>query len=185
MANNCIYMMHVKGKKESIDEFFTELRDYERVPHFWRVFSAELTDLEECADGTCIAEIIGDCAWSVDCCMLDGFGTYANDCPQGSTSLKKESERLQLEIEVFSEESGLEFQEHYHYAYGKEIANESIECTMYMFDEDEFDADCLEEAFELFLDNIGMANSGLTLSDLHCGDTLTIGGFDNYGNFSF
>ena len=185
MANNCFYMMRVKGKKENVDEFFKELRDYQHIPHFWRVFSAEMKDLEDCADGTCVAEIIGDCAWSVDCCMLDGPGSYANDRPQESTSLKKESERLQLEIEVFSEEPGCAFQEHYHYACGKEIANESVEWKMYIFEQDEYDPDSREEAFELFLDDIGMAKSGLSLSDLRFDDTLSIGGFDDYGIFSF
>ena len=71
-----------------------------------------------------IAVIIGDCAHSVYTCMCKGEHTYANDFPEGSTSLQEESKILNLEIECYSEEIGSEFMEHYHYCNGNELADE-------------------------------------------------------------
>ena len=185
MANNCFFTMHVKGKKENVDEFFTELRDYEHIPHFWRVFSADRLDLQTDPDGTVVAEIIGDCAWSVYCCMLDGAGTYAHDCPEVSTSLQKESERLSLAIEVFSEESGAEFQEHYHYEDGEEIANEDVKWESYWFDEDRYDTPTREEKFAAFLKENDLSAKDYSLEDLDDCDCVHSGGFGYYGDFAF
>lgn len=185
MANNCFYTMHVKGKKENIDAFFAELRDYERVPHFWRVFSADRLDLQTDPDGTVVAEIIGDCAWSVYCCMTDGAGTYAHDCPDVSTSLQKESKRLSLAIEVFSEEPACEFQEHYHYEDGAEIANEDVKWHSYRFDEDRYDAPTREEKFAAFLKENDLSAKAYSLEDLDDCDCVHSGGFGYYGDFAF
>ena len=185
MANNCFFTMHVKGKKENVDEFFAELRDYERVPHFWRVFSADRLDLQTEPDGTVVAEIIGDCAWSVYCCMCDGAGTYAKDCPQVSTSLQKESKRLSLAIEIFSEEPGAEFQEHYHYEHGERIAAEDVKWHSFWFDEDAYDAPTREEKFAAFLTANDLRPADYSLDDLDDCDCVHSGGFGNYGDFAF
>ena len=185
MDNGCIFMMHVKGKKENVDEFCKELRDYDHVPHFWRVFSADRLDLQTDPDGTVAAEIIGECAWSVRACMLDGEGTYAHNCPQVSTSLQKESERLSLAIEVYSEEPLDEFQEHYHYEYGAEIANEKVEWKSYWFDEEKYNGPSLEEDFAAFLKDNGLSAEDYSLDDLDYYEAVHSGGFDYYGDFSF
>ena len=166
MANNCFFTMHVKGKKENVDEFFAELRDYERVPHFWRVFSADRLDLQSEPDGTVVAEIIGD-------------------CPEVSTSLQKESKRLSLAIEVFSEEPGAEFQEHYHYEYGERIAAEDVKWHSFWFDEDAYDAPTREEKFAAFLKENDLRASDYSLADLDDCDCVHSGGFGNYGDFAF
>ena len=185
MANNCFFTMHVKGKKENVDAFFAELRDYERVPHFWRVFSADRLDLQTEPDGTVVAEIIGDCAWSVYCCMCEGAGTYAKDCLEVSTSLQKESKRLSLAIEVFSEEPGAEFQEHYHYEHGERIAAEDVKWHSFWFDEDAYDAPTREEKFAAFLKERGLDPDAYSLDDLDEEDCVYSGGFSCYGDFAF
>ena len=185
MANNCFFTMHVKGKKENVDAFFAELRDYERVPHFWRVFSADMLLLQSEPDGTVVAEIIGDCAWSVHCCMCDGEGTYAKDCPEVSTSLQKESERLSLAIEVFSEEYGVGFQEHYRYENGAETACEETDWDSYWFDERAYDAPTREEKFAAFLKERGLDPDAYSLDDLDEEDCVYSGGFSYYGDFAF
>ncbi len=185
MANNCFYHMRVMGSKEGIGEFLKVMTDYNHTPHFWRVFSAEVSELEPNDDGTFTADINGDCAWSVHSCMRDGHGTYAKDRPQISTSLKRESKRLRLEIEVFAEEPGIGFQEHYRYKNGKELANEVENWDVYMFEEDEYNCESREAAFACFLKEYGLTGHGFTLRSLRLDNTLTLGGLADYCDFAF
>lgn len=185
MANNCFYMMHVKGKKENVDEFFAELRDYEHIPHFWRVFSADRLDLQNEPDGTVVAEIIGDCANSICDCMTDGPGTYAADNPQVSTSLQKESERLSLAIEVYAEEPIGDFQEHYRYEYGAETASEYAGRKRNRFVEDAYDAPTREEKFAAFLAAHDLQPTDYSMDDLDDCGCVHSGGFSYYGDFVF
>lgn len=129
MPNYCDYDMRVVGKKENVDEFINVIKaDYnygKEIPatskHLFRVFEADVLD-DYCytkEDGRYSCDINGYCAWSVYCCMLEGTGTYYNDCKERypdkfmGTSLLKLSKELDLDIEVFSEEPGVCFSEHY------------------------------------------------------------------------
>lgn len=108
MANNCSFNMKVVADNiENINKFISELQDGNT---FYRVFSAEAE--APCKEGARYSAcIFGDCAWSVYCSMIDvDDNTYA--------TLETESERLGLEIEVFSTEPGLCFAEHYIYKKG-------------------------------------------------------------------
>ena len=121
MPNYCDYAMRVKGTYEAIDEMEKRLTDYDHTPHFWRVFEANRTDgiseVPEGDDADMVTEFSGTCAWSVFSCMCKGKGTYANDCTDKSvtTSLSETAKELELEIEVYSEEPGIGFAEHYLY----------------------------------------------------------------------
>ena len=136
MPNYCYYEMRVRGKRENIEEFVKVMTDYERPKHFWRVFSAYTDYDEPDENGLTTAMISGDCAWSVHCCMCIGPCTYAGDADEEyRTSLQDESKRLQLEIEVYSDEPGMAFQEHYHYDKGEELEAECVDCCHYWFEE--------------------------------------------------
>lgn len=124
MPNYCNYSMRVVGKETNVDEFINIIQtDYAFDDngkcsvdrHFWRVFEAEVTN-ENIKDDIKSVIIDGYCAWSVYSCMFDGHLTYQHDHPDakaGGTTLQFESARLNLDIEVFSEEPGCAFMEHY------------------------------------------------------------------------
>ena len=134
MPNYCNYSMCVVGKKENIEEFIKVIQadynygamefSYDR--HMFRVFEAVCDEIEERFDGRYQVIINGYCAWSVASCMLEHgyYREFKKDYGSNfrGTTLPIESERLNLDIEVFSEESGMCFQEHYI------ISNGDIEC---------------------------------------------------------
>lgn len=100
----------------------------------WRVFDCHFdfepfADLSEDADMTLY--LSGYCAWSVFSCMLEGPFSYHDDnhdeCIKKygkdySLSLPSACKELSLEIEVFSNEPGMCFAEHYHVMPTGEIA---------------------------------------------------------------
>lgn len=176
MANNCEYVMRVKGASKDVDSFVTLIQaEYDEVPkHFWRVFTADVMSYDdECGDNeTKIVDICGDCAWSVHSCMCEGVGTYSSDNSETSTSLREQSELLDLEIEVFSSEPGIGFQEHFLFKQGKEFLNECVDYSeMYFQDEDDFNL-AKEEGF----------CGTYTWNDVVDG-IIKEGGIDNWGCF--
>ena len=135
--------MRIVGKKAAVDEFIKVVESdyhysdegvyrgsYDR--HLSRIFNREVTSYIAEASGQCAAEISGDCAWSVYSCMTEGgyfsrrfFEDYSDR--SHATTLKLESGKLGLEIEVFSEESGLGFREHFLYDNGETIIDECFD----------------------------------------------------------
>lgn len=136
MANNCFYQVQVQGKEENVNEFIEIIQaDYsydtanKRIPdrHFWRVFEA-CVDNEVVENGIKTALITGDCAWSVYSCMCDGAHTYQSSNPgRNGTTLKIESERLHLAIEVYSEECGMGFMEHFVFVNGEQLVDMCVD----------------------------------------------------------
>lgn len=196
MANDCNYEMKVTGHPEDIKEFIKVIQaDYNYIKqefsyerHLYRVFEAEYCELEE-EDAenniwSCI--IYGYCAWSVYCCMLEGPSTYYNEnypyhtvyidgknieILSKGTSLIKESAKLNLTIEVFSEEIGMGFQEHFVIEYGECIINECVDYKEYYWDKKE------HPTLEEFNAEHG---TNFTLEDDSDQDTFYIGGFGEW-----
>lgn len=127
MANYCYYEMKVVGKENNVKELVkyleanyeykgNELVMCEADKHFFRVFYAEVID-EYGADKGYINLISGDCAWSTFSCMLKGehsyYDIFKNRKGFKGTNLVDASRDLSLDIEVFSEEPGCGFMEHY------------------------------------------------------------------------
>lgn len=148
MPNYCGYEMKIKGSMGDIERVVACLKEeysYSdgRKPdhkHFFRVFSAyDDIEAEDNGDGTFTKTIYGDCAWSVHSCMQDGVGTYYGDCAEkyGSrfmgTTLAEQS--IGCEIEVFGEESGINFSEHYIYEDGECILDEEVDTELAGYDE--------------------------------------------------
>lgn len=139
MPNYCNYSMCVVGKKESVEEFIKVMNagynygtmefDYDR--HMFRVFEAVNDEIEEIDNEKFRTVINGYCAWSVHSCMFeDGYyGDIKRDYPDNfrGTTLPLESERLGIDIEVFSEESGMCFQEHYIIIDGELVREETTD----------------------------------------------------------
>lgn len=138
MANTCTFSMSVLGRPEDLNKFIEIMKaNYDEKEkdcpkHMWRtqVLDTEITEVDE--DNLAIGNISGECAWSVHSCMRDGAGSYQSNYPNGrGTTLLKESKVLNLVIEVYSEEPGMLFQEHYLYANGEELINDCIDIVIY------------------------------------------------------
>ena len=138
MPNYCNYEMKIKGSKNAINRVLACLKAdynyYEGKPsqkHFFRVFGAYEDDFEKNDDGTYTLFVYGDCAWSVRSCMCSGHGTYydsiKSEYPKefmGTTLLEQSRD---CEIEVFSEEEGMEFSEHYLFKNGECLCDDTAQ----------------------------------------------------------
>ena len=172
MPNYCNYSMKVNGTKANVDEFIKIIQtDYNFDDngkcnvdrHFWRVFEADVTD-EIIEDDFKSVIITGYCAWSVYSCMFDGPNTYQSHHPNpedGGTTLPLESARLQLDIELFSEEPGCEFMEHYLIRNGEVEIDDCVEFSEYCTDDyetveemnDDLETDITQEEFNYANEN--------------------------------
>ena len=131
--------MHVKGLPENVREFY-EILNYEKDIYFSRIFDAELGPSYPCNDGTIVSDIFGACAWSVWSCMFSGDGTYFGEDAvkpreDGRSNIFIESKRLSLKIEIYSEEPGVGFAEHYIVDNGVMIENEECKYEEYWVDD--------------------------------------------------
>ena len=138
MPNYCEYEMKIKGSKKAIERVINCLKqdyNYSKCKpshkHFFRVF--ECFDDEEFVkneDGTFTKFVWGDCAWSVHSCMLKGQNTYydsvKNDFPNIFMGTDLEEQSKDCEIEVFSEEEGCAFSEHYIFKNGKCLLDDCV-----------------------------------------------------------
>ena len=124
MPNYCDYEMKVVGTKKQIQNVIDTLKadyDYnEGKPthkHLFRVFDVNEGEFEKEDNGLYSMYIFGYCAWSIYSCMCKGEHTYYNDVKKDfpnifmGTTLQELSKGCK--IEVFSEEEGMEFSEHY------------------------------------------------------------------------
>lgn len=123
MANDCCYEMHVRSRTEEELKRFVNIMQYEDEEHLHRIF-----DAVERYEGPFNVVIEGSCAWSVHCCMCDGEGSFYDAAKERitskSTTLKLLSKELHLEIEIFSEEPGMGFMEHYKFINGEQTIDE-------------------------------------------------------------
>lgn len=145
MPNLCDYDMRVEGKKENIEKL-QRIMKYEEEVHMYRIFSADIYDLEKKNEDTCVASICGDCAWSVYVCMMEGDVCYFQGEKDG-TSLIKLSKELDLKIEIYSSESGIGFQEHYYIEKGRCVIEEETEYMEYWFETKNMTKEELENEF--------------------------------------
>lgn len=149
MPNYCSYLMCVKGKKENIKEFIKVIKadynygamEFSFDRHMFRVFAADYDEIEQIGENAYQVLINGYCAWSVSSCMLDSLHSYYASCKEKykenfrGTTLPIESKRLNLDIEVFSEESGMCFQEHYIIRNGIMEVDDCVDWNEYFLEE--------------------------------------------------
>ena len=154
MPNICTGFMNVRGRSDCVDEFIKILqadysyykdrenkdyswcadpKNFSHIPHFFRVFDAYLMD-DPVYHGAIYkgVSISFELAWSVYSCMFPGPFTYYNDFQEDhpnehfGSNILIESKRLGLEIEVWSYEPGMAFQEHYKICSGILVKNEEF-----------------------------------------------------------
>ena len=132
VANNCEYIMKVVGSETSLQKWVEKMNDYEEKNHFFRIFSCEVYEKGVEDNGMYYYKICGDCAWSLEsCCRASGYS--------GGVDLFEVNTRdLQLIMEAYSKEVGMEFQEHYIYKYGKCLADECEKYCEYWWDTYEY-----------------------------------------------
>lgn len=131
MANNCFYQMKIAGTKKNCQKWLDRMNDYEEDNHFWRIFNAEIIN-ESGDDDDYEMEISGDCAWSLEsCCRASGYS-------DGVDLFRVNTQDLDITMEAYSKEPGLEFSEHYIYEKGVCIADECVPYREYYWDTDEY-----------------------------------------------
>lgn len=137
MANYCAYDMRVRGNRKAVNKLLRILQYKDKKYHFFRVFDAEMWDMriDEDDETLVTASIYGNCAWSVAACMTGCDWSYAAEVKdqQDCATLQSMSEKLHLDIEVWSEEPGVGFQEHYRYRDGEELENECFDDYVYAY----------------------------------------------------
>lgn len=133
MANNCYYILLAVSKNKESLERLHKIMNYKDEEYFiYRCFEATESSISE-EDGFYTIEISGDCAWS---CFkwfesvekpdelltrtVDPQGLHSCD-PAHYISLDLLCKKLEIGIELYSEESGCCFQEHYHVNHKGEI----------------------------------------------------------------
>ena len=169
MPNICDYAMGIEGKQENIHKLHTIMskEDYTSGPHLFRVFDADLIQ-----DDEDFGEIVGSCAWSVSVCMLEESSAayiHGDDASSNGTSLERLSKDLELKIEIYSDEPGVGFQEHYVIENG-EITVKEIEDVEYYWT-DEFDTvEEFNKAYNLNVSKVAYENE----------DQIQIGGYEEW-----
>lgn len=115
MSNVCTGTLGVRGSEEGLRKTKAILMG-EADKHLAR---SEFTYIGK-AEG--VEYYFFDCAWSVYSCMCSGEHTYYGDGKNAAlTTLQEISEENGVFIEVYAEEIGIGFREHYVYDNGKEI----------------------------------------------------------------
>lgn len=195
MPNICYYSMRIQGKSNDVEEVVKTIKAYynydtlefSHTQHLFRVFEADIIeDYEE--DDIRSVQIDGECAWSVYSCMMSGKHTYYDifkddfkDDFRGTT-LTKLSKETHTMIEVFSEEIGVGFQEHYLIKHGQFLIKESI--PYYEIDKDELEEDniTIEKRIEQINEEIiPMGEQAFAMDNVKDeGDVYIVGGVGNW-----
>lgn len=138
---NADYSYYNKKEDGSIDfsnnKWCTDPKNFTHIPHFFRIFEVyDLYDYYASAVYKCV-ELNISCAWSVFVCMFPGKFSYYDNFERDhhgehyGTNIIEVSKRLQLEIEIWSREEGLEFQEHYKICSGVLVINQELDIQSY------------------------------------------------------
>lgn len=160
MANSCHYYMNIYGEVANIREFIRAMRHEGEYTDggVGRVFSCD----EIVHYITCLCE--GDCAWSVLTAMRNG---------SDPNNIEKLSKRLHLDIEVYSSEYGVGFEEHFVVSDGNVIVDECVDA--YTWSVDDIDDD--------FFENKMVIDAGITrdnYEDFIVDDYITVGGYKDW-----
>ena len=140
MANICNFSMVVKGKKENIEQF-TDMMKQKGTVWMGRGAVIDFTDMEELENGNYRCQIDGDTKWSVYSSMVLNavsmrenpdmwyFEEGIDKTKLSFVTIFEACEKLELAMEVYSEECGNGFQEHYLFDEGQLIIDETVEYT--------------------------------------------------------
>lgn len=137
MGNICSFTMVVKGKRENI-YIFDDWMNQRGIIWMGRGAEASIDSIEK-ADGKNRAKISGWCKNSIDSALVSdaidmrkrpehwsGGGYDHNGYKLKFVTLYEACKELNLDMEVYSEEPGCEFQEHYLYRDGRLEVDETV-----------------------------------------------------------
>lgn len=153
MPNYCNFDIHMSGPREKLEKLCQWFRaDYrydgdeavcylkngeETIPcehHIgYRVFSFDCFDDDDITDlsGDSVWYGCGECAWSCAVCMFEGEFSYCSeeeDKERFAITLPKACAELGVEVELFSNEPGMAFAEHYRIdSEGKILCDECVD----------------------------------------------------------
>lgn len=136
MANDCLFTLKVRGtNKTKVEAFLRAVRqDNYHYEHLSRIFEFYTNEGLVKEGNAYVGEYWGSCAWSVWSCMFEGNGTYYSDFKDKDSGKRTTIDRLckkyGVRCEIFSEEYGIGFQEHYLIdELGCVVENECLEAT--------------------------------------------------------
>lgn len=129
MPNICFGYITAIGRKDCLEEFANILcADYNynnmtfsHKPHMFRIFDVYPGDEYDQIEGLRYqADFMIECAWSLSSCMFNDYSlsyyqTLKDKYKENffGTTITEVAKKLNLQIEMSSEEVGMEFQEHY------------------------------------------------------------------------
>lgn len=178
MANLCSFSMKVRGEHDNIKKFYNAMIQKGTI-YMGRGADAEIVYEDE--DGT--AQIDGWCKWSVVSAMVSNaedmrshperwwWGDHIDPKNIEFITLFEACKKWNIDMEVYSEEGGCCFQEHYVFVDGDLICEECVEWNEYYLD----DYETKEEA---------EAELGIEITDEEwesgADNYISRGGFENW-----
>lgn len=176
MANICSFSMKVRGNKEDIEQFYNAMMQKGTI-YMGRGAEADIE-----WDDDDVALIDGWCKWSVQSAMVTNaismrtepdiwyWGDGVSSEGLEFITIFEACKKWNLIMEVYSEEGGCQFQEHYICDKGDIICDECVEWEEYDIDEYETKKEA-EDELGIRLTNEEWANKY---------DRVTRGGFPNW-----
>lgn len=181
MANMCSFSMQVNGKHEDIEKFYNAMIQ-KGNPYMGRGAEADI-EYEDGYDGDGIdrAFINGWCKWSIQSALIDNaismrtnpdmwyWGDGVDKSKLEFITLLEATKKWNLVIEVYSEEPGCEFQEHYVFDNGTVLCDECVEyIELYLGDYDTKEE--VEDEYGIIITDEEWENK----------DYISRGGFENW-----
>lgn len=137
MANICSFSMYVRGNHGDIEQFYNAMNQKGNI-YMGRGADAEIVWYDDD-----VAAIDGQCKWSIQSALIDnaismrkepdkwywGEGISSKDFE--FVTLFEACKKWNIVMEVYSEECGCEFQEHYICDKGEVICDECVEYHEY------------------------------------------------------
>lgn len=155
MANTCYVEGKVWAKSEAkIRSFLTWLREYKMLS------VAATEDIQKLENGLYSQEFIGDCKWSIESSI------NSPSDKKGDLTTKTDG----IIVELWSQEPGCGFEEHYIVENGSITTNDAADWTVVCIDD--------------FEDEAEMADRGFTKEDFDGQDWCQKGGFEDWGEFA-
>ena len=130
MANICSFDLKMTGFRSEADrKLISDMFDIGSKP--WKQLPVELSHriyeslVEDQEDGSIV--IHGDCAWSVLCALREEFRPVKKEKGTEFINLEELSRRFGVSIEYYSEELGMQFQEHCIIRNGKAVTDDCVD----------------------------------------------------------
>lgn len=136
MANVCDFELVVYGKKKDVDRCINIFMGKSRR-QLCRIDDIQVDDIQQINQDYCKAFIVGTCAWSVYTSMMSGVLTYYSELSKNDSSSSSKitipeiSAKYNLDIEIYSKETGMGVAEHYQISKGDIILAEDAPYNEY------------------------------------------------------